>query len=84
MSDKADRRGWLNLLYSFSRALSQLNYKLVSLPSHLGNWADKATKLLPLTMLAQVSVLVKRPKKQKQVFITMGYKYRLLTKENCV
>lgn len=57
MSDKADRRGWLNFLWRFSHALSQLNfmYRLVSLPSHLGNWADMTTKLLPLTNLAQLA-----------------------------
>ena len=47
------------VLWHFSHAFSQLNfmYKLVSLPSHFGNWDDMTTKLLALTILAHLAGL---------------------------
>lgn len=45
MSDKADRRAWLNSLWGFPHKLSQLNFVYkpvcrVSLPFHRGDQAD--------------------------------------------
>ena len=65
MSTKADRRGWF--CGTFLMHFHELNimYKLVSLPSHLGNWDDVSTKLLALTILGRFAGLSEEAPKSK-------------------
>ena len=68
MTTKDERQSWQAwmVLWHFSHALPQLNfmYKLVPLPSHLGNWAYMTTKL-PADHPSPVSGLIRRGPKSK-------------------